>query len=123
MNIWLIDDDDITNMLHMILMKKEFPSHNSLVFNLAEKAIDALSSGTNLPDYIFLDINMPFMDGWEFLEELSKINNAELNAVQIYILSSSIDPADFSKAENSTYIKGFISKPLKLEKIAFLKNN
>jgi CheY-like chemotaxis protein len=45
-------------------MQKEFPSDNTVVFNLAEKAIETLSSGINLPDYIFLDINMPFMDGW-----------------------------------------------------------
>ena len=84
MTIWLIDDDDITNMLHMILMEKEFPSDNTIVFNLAEKAIETLSNGTNLPDYIFLDINMPFMDGWEFLETFSKLENPMLERIQIY---------------------------------------
>lgn len=122
MTIWLIDDDDITNMLHMILMEKEFPSDNTIVFNLAEKAIETLSNGTNLPDYIFLDINMPFMDGWEFLETFSKLENPMLERIQIYILSSSIDPDDSDKAEVSKYIKGFISKPLKLEKLSFLNN-
>ena len=120
MTIWLIDDDDITNMLHIILMEKEFPSDNTVVFNLAEKAIETLSNGTNLPDFIFLDINMPFMDGWEFLEAFSKLENTALHTIQIYILSSSIDPDDFYKAVNSKYIKGFISKPLKPEKLSFL---
>ena len=62
------------------------------------------------------------MDGWEFLESFSKLKNPLLHKIQIYILTSSIDPDDSLKAENSKYLKGFISKPLKLEKLSFLNH-
>ena len=92
------------------------------MFSQAELAIKAISENANLPDYIFLDINMPVMDGWEFMDELSKMATAKLNNLHIYILTSSLDPSDYSKAELSPLIQGFISKPLEIEKVEFLKN-
>lgn len=77
-----------------------------------------------LPEILFLDINMPMMDGWEFMEAIkdSKI----VNELKIYITSSSINPIDLEKAERNPLIKGFVSKPLdpiKLKKIAEDKFN
>jgi len=122
MNIWLIDDDDITNMLHQFFLEEYFPDASIVVFSQAELALKAITLNEPLPDYIFLDINMPVMDGWEFMDDLSKMTTANLNNVNIYILTSSLDPSDFSKAEFSPLIKGFISKPLEIEKVEFLKN-
>jgi CheY-like chemotaxis protein len=122
MNIWLIDDDDITNMLHQFFLEEYFPDASIVVFSQAELALKAISENAPLPDYVFLDINMPVMDGWEFMDELSKMSNANLINLNIHILTSSLDPSDFSKAELSPLIKGFISKPLEIEKVEFLKN-
>ena len=122
MNIWLIDDDDITNMLHQFFLEEYFPDASIVVFSQAELALKAISENATLPNFIFLDINMPVMDGWEFIEELSKMTIPNLNSVQIHILTSSLDPSDFSKAENSPLIQGFVSKPLEIEKVEFLKN-
>lgn len=122
MNIWLIDDDDITNMLHQFFLEEYFPDASIVVFSQAELALKAISLNEPLPDYIFLDINMPVMDGWEFMDDLSKMTIANLNKVHIYILTSSLDPSDFSKADQSPLIKGFISKPLEIEKVEFLKS-
>ena len=122
MNIWLIDDDDITNMLHQFFIEEYFPDASIVVFSQAELALKAISENATLPDYVFLDINMPVMDGWEFMDELSKLTTANLSNLHIYILTSSLDPSDFSKAELSPLIQGFISKPLEIEKVEFLKN-
>ena len=122
MNIWLIDDDDITNMLHQFFLEEYFPDASIVVFSQAELALKAISLNEPLPDYIFLDINMPVMDGWEFMDELSKMTITNLSDLNIYILTSSLDPSDFSKADLSPLIQGFISKPLEIEKVEFLKN-
>jgi CheY-like chemotaxis protein len=122
MNIWLIDDDDITNMLHQFFLEEYFPDASIVVYSQAELALKSISENAPLPEYIFLDINMPVMDGWEFMDELSLLTNANLSNLKIYILTSSLDPSDFSKAELSTLIQGFISKPLEIEKVEFLKN-
>ncbi len=122
MNIWLIDDDDITNMLHQFFLEEYFPDASIVVFSQAELALKAISENATLPNYIFLDINMPVMDGWEFIGELSKMSAPNLNNVHIHILTSSLDPSDYSKAELSPLIQGFISKPLEIEKVEFLKN-
>lgn len=122
MNIWLIDDDEITNMLHQFFLEEYFPDASIVVYSQAELALKFISENAPLPNYIFLDINMPVMDGWEFMDELSHLTNSNLSSLKIYILTSSLDPSDFSKAELSPLIQGFISKPLEIEKVEFLKN-
>ena len=92
MNIWLIDDDDITNMLHQFFLEEYFPDASIVVFSQAELALKAITLNEPLPDYIFLDINMPVMDGWEFMDDLSKMTIANLNNVHIYILTKKRSP-------------------------------
>ncbi len=113
-SIWFIDDDVINNLLNERLLKKHFPSIVCKTFSEAERAFEELSSNADgLPDAIFLDINMPVMNGWDFLDNmLSK----KLN-LMVYMLTSSIDPKDEEKALAYSAVKDFISKPLKEERL------
>jgi CheY-like chemotaxis protein len=122
MNIWLIDDDDITNMLHQFFLEEYFPDASIVVFSQAELALAALAENQAFPDHIFLDLNMPVMDGWEFLDAYSEMTIPNSNNIHIHILTSSLDPNDFAKAEQSPFVHGIISKPLEIEKVQFLKN-
>lgn len=64
------------------------------------------------PTILFLDINMPSMTGWEFMEKFENLSDTIKQQIAIYILSSSVDERDKYKADNNRYIQGFLSKPL-----------
>ena len=70
-----------------------------------------------LPDYILLDINMPIMNGWEFLDEYKRLNIDPAGKSKIFIISSSVFSNDINKARSYPLVKSFISKPLSVEKI------
>jgi CheY-like chemotaxis protein len=113
-SIWFIDDDLINNLLNERLLKKHFPQIACKTFSEAERAFSEISSNTDqLPDAIFLDINMPVMNGWDFLDNLLSKN---LN-LKVYMLTSSIDPKDQEKALGYSAVQDFISKPLKEERL------
>ena len=116
-NIWFIDDDDINNMLSERLIDKHFPAADCKTFLDAEEALEEIQKNETLkPDAIFLDINMPRMNGWEFLEELEKLQLP----VNVYMLTSSIDPRDQEKAHSYNLVKDFISKPLREERLRMI---
>lgn len=113
-SIWFIDDDVINNLLNERLLKKHFPGITCKTFSEAEKAFEELISNTDqLPDAIFLDINMPVMNGWDFLDNLL---SKQMN-LKVYMLTSSIDPKDQEKALGYDSVKDFISKPLKEDRL------
>jgi CheY-like chemotaxis protein len=120
MNVWLIDDDNVTNMLNRFFLEEHFTKLNITAFVYAQDALNALIQSVQKPDVIFLDINMPVMNGWEFLEALGKSIAANDSIPQIYLLSSSLDPSDKHKASQIKLVNGFISKPLEIEKLGFL---
>ena len=122
MKIWLVDDDNVTNMLNRYFLEEHYPSLEIRSFIYANEALDILLSGTDNPDFILLDINMPGMNGWEFLDSLQQENLTIENLPGIYLLSSSVDPEDEAKARKSVLARGFISKPLEVEKLPFLKS-
>ncbi|MDB5144668.1 MAG: response regulator receiver [Mucilaginibacter sp.] len=72
---------------------------------------------TTLPDIIFLDINMPSMDGWEFLKQLKKIENNIHKLISVYVVSSSINPYDILRAKKYPFVKEYIIKPVSHEKL------
>ncbi len=113
-NVWFIDDDEVNNMLSERMIKKHFPDIKASSFLFAKDALDLLSKkNEEIPEAIFLDINMPEMDGWEFLDGFEKLNLS----IPIYMLTSSIDPKDQETANHYSCVKDFISKPLKEERL------
>ncbi|HYG38358.1 MAG TPA: response regulator [Cytophagales bacterium] len=114
--VLLVDDDPVANFLHEDLIKRCLMSEVEVANNGME-ALDKINAGLEIksfPDLILLDINMPIMDGFEFLEAFDKI--PEKPPVKIVILSSSISPRDISSAQKYN-IEGYINKPLSFSKL------
>ncbi|MCF4101917.1 response regulator [Gillisia sp. M10.2A] len=114
--ILLIEDDKATNFIHQRIIKR---------VDCAEKVVTALNGLEALeylnkeedgvlpqPDLIFLDINMPGMNGWEFLEEYQKLHNDKKGKVILVMLTTSLNPDDFEKASQIPEVNGFKNKPL-----------
>ncbi|RYY23751.1 MAG: response regulator [Sphingobacteriaceae bacterium] len=121
-NIMLVDDDEINNFITVKLIRKAFPDAVLSTYLNGKLAIDKLKmlfkdNPENIPDYILLDINMPVMNGWEFLEEYKASNLDPDKKITIYILSSSVFSNDIDKAKSYESVANFISKPLNLESI------
>jgi CheY-like chemotaxis protein len=117
---WLIDDDHVTNMLNRFYLEEHFPHVQIQLFGKAKVALEDLVSNRNYPDFIFLDLNMPEMNGWEFLDALMLPVMSSFSFPKIYILSSSLDPSDRLRAGNNPLVSGFLSKPLEAENLQFL---
>jgi CheY-like chemotaxis protein len=87
-----------------------------------QQGIEFISSGLGdiaaLPDVIFLDLNMPISDGWEFLEEYAKIESRVPKKIDVYVVSSSISPHDFERSKAYNVVKDFMIKPLDKGKLA-----
>jgi len=119
--ISIIDDDSICRML--VKKQIECSEYETQVFEYenGHLAFQDLKSITHdpsvIPDVIFLDLFMPVMDGWEFLDELSKVAHIMAKSPQIYILSTSINVVDIERAEENPLVTGFIPKPIKLRQI------
>jgi CheY-like chemotaxis protein len=107
----LIDDNYIDNFVTRKILEVSKFAEEIIVVRSADEAINSLRDGTVIPDVIFLDIRMPFMSGFEFLEAYDKINIDKKN-VKIFMLSSSLDPVDIRKSLDNKYITQFIHKPL-----------
>jgi len=113
--IYLIDDDEIQNLINTRVVSIVSDGIEVKAFTSAENALANLKSKQDgLPDMIFLDINMPKMNGWDFLDAYE----SEENKVKVYMLSSSINNKDIQKSETYDIVNGFICKPLVVEKLA-----
>jgi len=110
--ILLVDDDPIFLTLAELAIKREENEVAIFKTSNGEEAINFLES--QKVDFIYLDLNMPVMDGWEFLEAMTKKNQ---NGVKIFILTSSIDPSDRRKAEENPLVTSMLEKPLDKQKI------
>jgi CheY-like chemotaxis protein len=114
--IWVIDDDPIYQIIVNKIIKKSELFLSVSSFKNGKEAIDALKKSLEkeeiLPSIILLDINMPIMDGWEFMEEMVVLKSQISEPIQIYIVSSSIALEDKNKAKNYSEIIAYLSKPI-----------
>lgn len=119
--IAIIDDDDI----FVYITKKAVEQINIVeqikVFGNGKDAIDYLKENCCkpdlLPEIILLDLSMPIMDGWQFLDEYTKIKPKIGKKITIYIVTSSISPEDMRKAKNIDAVSDFIIKPITKDKL------
>jgi CheY-like chemotaxis protein len=113
-SIFLIDDDEISNFLCEETIKYSNIAGDVKSFVNADEAIEVLCNCTpqKLPDLIFLDINMPGTDGWEFLEDLEKVSKSAEKLIRVVILSSSNFYVDIEKSRKFESVKDYVSKPL-----------
>lgn len=114
--VWLIDDDIIHDMALEILIKRTNQSYAINTFTNANEALEALKfradSFENPPDFIFLDLNMNDMNGWEFLDEYSAFPTSYKNDTTLYMLSSSVSQGDRDRADSIPEVHDFLIKPL-----------
>lgn len=114
-HIWLVDDDRIFLAISSKFLCQFQGDFNVSLFEKPKDALKKIEEGT-CPDVLFSDINMPGMDGWTFLDTLSRLlTHGEIP--YIYMLTSSIDPADVGLAKQIALVKGFLKKPLTTEKL------
>ncbi|WP_420315849.1 response regulator [Ekhidna sp.] len=108
----LVDDEDVFHHLFKMHVNQIDDQCKILSFFNGEEIFSYLSDSPKVvPDILFLDINMPVSNGWSFLENYSALRS-ELSEIDIYILSSSIDPEDKERARDFEMVIDFFSKPI-----------
>jgi CheY-like chemotaxis protein len=120
-SVFCIDDNETDRFIAERYLKNLLVNPDVMLFSNAQDAIDKLmnfgQSNTNeLPDYILLDLNMPYVDGWAFLDEIYRLKIDLWCPSNVYILSSSVCLEDINKSKLYPIVKGFITKPLNQHK-------
>jgi CheY-like chemotaxis protein len=119
--IWVVDDDPIYQIIIQKIIQKSKLFSAVLKFVNGNEAIVALKqtieNKETLPDIILLDINMPIMDGWEFMDEVLLMESKIDKKIAIYIVSSSIAIEDKYRAKTYLTILGYLSKPVTVENL------
>ncbi|WP_207534191.1 response regulator [Desertivirga arenae] len=121
--ILLVDDDLATNFLHRKVVQNTGIKAHIETANSGQAALDFLcqlnkyqnTGETPRPGIIFLDINMPGMNGWEFLDEYDKLNEAQKAKVIVVMLTTSLNPDDHKRALDNKNVTTFLNKPLRKE--------
>ena len=125
--ILCVDDDPITLMLYKMVIAKASLSETVIAAKNGQEALEYYDnlkseSDDNFPELVFLDLNMPVMGGWEFLDNFIETRYNMFNKkTKIIVLSSTIDPQDIEKVKNYPIIIDFISKPVTKEMLEKLK--
>jgi CheY-like chemotaxis protein len=118
--VLIIEDNPIDVFINTRVVEQSGLSKEVLAIQSAREALEFLTqraSNSELPNLIFLDIRMPDIDGFEFLQEFSELPQRVLELCKIVMLSSTIDPLELERARNSPFVLAFIPKPLTRDKI------
>lgn len=115
-SIFVIDDYPLNLITANHTIKQHGFFGKITAYSEAQLALDYLINNKHnpavLPNVILLDLNMPIMNGWEFIEALEELAPNLIGTIDIYILSSSVDPGDIKRSKEYTSVNGFLSKPL-----------
>ncbi|HBH24758.1 MAG TPA: hypothetical protein DDY13_15235 [Cytophagales bacterium] len=123
--VMLIDDNEIDNLINQKMIEAANITKHIFTHTGARSAIEFLRNiekvenvaNEILPDVIFLDIDMPLMDGFQFLDEFEKLSDKTKDKCKIVMLTSSINPQDVNKSKEYSYVKKYINKPLSQENL------
>ena len=114
--ICLIDDDEIYQFTAQKSIESTGLAQKIIAFSDGQQALDYLTQNMvnvgELPDVVFLDINMPYLDGWGFLEGFKELDGKMGKEITIYMVSSSVLEEDIAKAKTFGKVKGYVIKPI-----------
>lgn len=130
-SVMLIDDNEIDNLINQKMIESSAICQHILVHTGARSAIEFLRNIEKLsgaivdakkliPDIILLDIDMPLMDGFQFLDEFEKLSDVVKNDIKIVMLTSSMNPNDLSRAKKSKFVSKYLNKPLTIDSLVAL---
>lgn len=116
---YIIDDDKLSIKLMSMLISKNKFCEEIISFSNSQAALNELTKNCNdsarLPDVILLDLNMPLLDGWQFLDEFVQLPIKK--EISIFIVTSSIDPSDIDMVKKYAIVKNYIMKPITAQKL------
>jgi len=123
----VIDDDDIYTFTIRKIIKIADVTHNTIFFENGKVALDYFNERKHdaalLPELILLDLNMPVLDGWQFLDKFIELKPSLQKQITVYIVSSSIDESDYSRAASIAQVSDFLVKPVTVNQLKELVIN
>jgi len=119
---YIIDDDDISIFLTSMMLESNLFARNIESYVNPTEALFKLQHmpAENLPEVILLDLNMPVLNGWDFLETITRQESRFLGKCHVFILTSSVDPLEKEQAAQYKLVNGFLRKPLDEASLAFM---